>query len=415
MGKATMRCVTCGAEYPMQELYRCPRDNGELQFVFDYKSLGGDENFRRRFSSPMPMWQRFFDLLPLRDPENIVSLGEGNTALVRAKRLGDFLGISNLYLKLESTNPTGSFKDRQMTVGVSAGKEWGRHSYCTVSSGNVGNSLSAYSAMAGFRSYVWVAEDVAKPKYQQIQLYGCQLFHFPSPSAVGVEYYNHFFNGMPDFCRANDMLPMISARPVNPYMVEGSKTISFELFEQLGQRVPDAVFSPVGGGGLYSGMWKGFRELQSLGFTQRLPAHFACQQKTYMESILTLDDPDVDHDAYAPPLDGRWALQSLRDPENAGAYLQVDDDELLEAQHLFCTMAGIFAEPAGIVSAAGLIKAARTGALDGADTVVCVITGNGLKDMPGAEKLLHDAGKYPPIRFVRSFAECETFIGDEEA
>lgn len=407
MGSAKLVCVDCGKTYDLQEMYRCPADNGELTFAYDYEALAKDGGFIRRFMGEGKMWDRFFDILPLRDKRHIVSLGEGNTPLISADRLAKHLGIKKLWLKLECCNPTGSFKDRQMTLAVSNGNEWGKRNFCTVSSGNVGNALSAYCASQGFAANVWVSDDTAKTKYEQIQIYGAQLFLFPNPTQNDPAYHHHFFYGLLDFCREQNMVPAISARPVNPYMVEGTKTISFEIFSQLKQ-TPQCVFAPLGGGGMFSGTWKGFKEIERLGLTGDKPDMFGCQVQGYMHPINRLGDKTFDGKGYSMPLDGLWAQESLG--EGTGGYVSVTAQETLEAQKILATMAGVFTEPQGAHSAAGMIQMARQGKLKDYDQVVCVITGNGLKDNRAAVTMLQDSGCYPSIRNVKSFADCTQYL-----
>ncbi|MDD3996924.1 MAG: pyridoxal-phosphate dependent enzyme [Sphaerochaetaceae bacterium] len=404
MTKARLVCVECGSEYEATKLFRCPKDNGELALHYDYDSLKRNKRLKDLWFSPKTLWEKYFDVLPIEDSSKIVTLGEGNTPLLASERLAKAIGVKRLYFKLECCNPTGSFKDRQMTVAVSKGNEWGDRDYATVSSGNVGNALSAYCAKKGFNANIWVSDGTAKTKYQQIQIYGSQLFLFPDPEKSGVAAYNLFFGSLQDYCLKRNIIPMISARPVNPYMIEGSKTISFEIHSQLGH-VPPCVFSPIGGGGLYGGLWKGFKEMMYLGFTDTLPAQFGVQKPGYMASILTLDDPAFDSNKYATPLDGRWALQSLK--EGSGSYVSVTSEEIFEAQKLLAVYEGIFAEPQGATSVAGLIQMAKAGKLDSYEEIVCIITGAGLKDMKTGESMIQDIRFYRPVEHVSTFAECD--------
>ncbi len=411
MSKARLVCVECGAEYDTVEMYRCPKDNGELTITYDYDRLRLTPRLADDWHSNRTLWEKYFAVLPVEDSNKIVTLGEGNTPLLKSERLAELLGLRKLYFKLECCNPTGSFKDRQMTVAVSKGNELGRRNYATVSSGNVGNALSAYCAKKGFHANVWVSDGTAETKYQQIQIYGSQLFLFPDPEKHGVAAYNLFFGTLGKFCAEHGLMPMISARPVNPYMVEGSKTIAFELQAQL-NHIPECVFSPIGGGGLYGGLWKGFKELQFLGLADTLPAQYGVQKTGYMASILDLDSPDFDSNKFATPLDGRWALSSLK--EGTGEYVAVDSQAVLEAQKLLATYEGVFAEPQGASSLAGLIQKARHGDLAKYEDVVCIITGSGLKDMKTAKTMLEDRALFRPVQRVEEFSQCEGFLNTSE-
>lgn len=395
MEKAHMECVSCGSTFELGELFRCPRDKGELKIVYDYAAIRSEGLFpdaSARFSNSL---QRYFHLLPLADRSRIVSLGEGSTPMFKSKRLARRFGLEELSIKAEICNPTGSFKDRQIATAMSAGNEWGRTRYATVSSGNVGIALSAHCASMGFEASVWVSDDTPAQKRQQIQIYGANVFLFPNPENNGIHYYRRFFNGLLDFCLANGIVPMISARPVNPYMVEGSKTIAFEMVQELGY-VPDQVFCPVGGGGVMGGVWKGFKELQAMEVIQTLPRMAGPQQDGHITRIPDIGTPRSTPDTFIP-LDGAWAWQSIQ--ESGGDHMLVDKRDIREAQTILATEAGFFAEPGGAVSFAGLVKASREGKLRG-KRVSCIVTGNGLKDAGAAGEMLADRGAYPEILVV---------------
>ena len=407
MSEARMTCTVCGASFELSQNYSCPRDNGELAIRYDYDAIRAHGTFRTHAREGQGTIERFLPLLPLSRPDQAVSLGEGNTPLVRSRRMAERLGVRDLYFKLESCNPTGSFKDRQVSVAISAAIGWGCTRFATVSSGNAGVSLSAYCARAGMQSFVWVSEDTALPKRQQIQVYGARMFLFPSPESHGVGAYREFFNGLREFALRNDMVPMVTARRVNPYIVEGSKTISFEIVEQL-HRVPDRVFSPVGGGGLLGGLWKGFWELKAIGETDALPRMDGAQASGHMISLPDLAAGRELGAGESEPLDGSWAWSAIQ--ESKGRYWSTNAQELDAAQGLLAREEAIFAEPQGIRGAAGLLKAAAAGALDPRETIVCIITGHGLKDMAAAERFLADERAYPPVRNVQSYEDCREAV-----
>ena len=290
-----------------------------------------------------------------------------------------------------------------MTVTVSKANEWGKKDFGTVSSRNVGIALSAYCAKKGFNANVWVADNVSPTKMQQIQIYGAKLFLFPNAEEHGVEFLKIFFNNMQEFCFKEGLIPMISARPINPYMVEGSKTISFEIVSELGH-VPERVFTPIGGGGLYSGLWKGFKELQMMHIIDHLPVIDGVQATGDHESIKTLKDAGINRVNMFQPLDGIWANESLE--ESGGNYYEVKSVEDNEAQKLLASSEGVFAEPIGIRAIVGLVKAAKSGKLANVNEIVCVITGNGLKDMGIAAFILTDSKLYPGVDKIKTFSEC---------
>ncbi len=407
MKEPWFECVTCGTEYSLTELYCCPKDGGELKIVYDYQGVLKEGNFSKIWNQPLRMWERFGDLLPQKDQKAIISLGEGGTPLIRCKRLAEKIGVKDVYVKLESCNPTGSFKDRQVSVAISKANEWGKTCFGTTSSGNVGVALSAYSARGGFQAHVWVLETMAASKTQQIQVYGAQLFLVPDPGKENMVAYRSFFTEMQDFCIKHGMVPMVSARPVNPYMIEGSKTISFEVVSELGS-VPDRVFVPVGGGGMLGGTWKGFKELVELGLADRLPVVTGCQKVGDDTPINRIGDPEFDPNRYFEPLDGRWAWESIQ--ESKGSLLHVAEQEIRTAQSELATNEGIFAEPQGAYATAGLLKASQEGVLRSDETVVCVVTGMGLKDMKAAQEISENYPEHHAVKHVGSLEESAPFL-----
>lgn len=397
---ASLRCLACDAPLPADEHYACPDCGGELDVRYDLPRLREDGAFHRSWRNPgASIAEAFGPLLPLREPQHAVSLGEGHTPLIRARRLADRLGLRTLYLKLEGCNPTGSFKDRQVAVGLSKALEWGRTRFATVSSGNVGNALSAYAARAGVEAHIWVSLATAEAKRRQIQVYGAQLFQLPAPVPGGrTDPYFAAFKGMGAYCRAHGLVPMISARPVNPYMVEGAKTIAYETAAALG-RAPDVVFLPVGGGGLAGGMHKGFCELTALGLVSTPPAVRGAQRKTYFAPIDDMDAPQY-RTGYYLPLDGHWAWQAIT--RSGGTLQRMEDDAIRAAQAVLAQEEGVFAEPQGAYAVAALLEAAEQGTLDRDALTVCVVTGLGLKDMAAAQQMIERHGGNRPARDVAS-------------
>ncbi len=381
MDKAWFKCQSCGEEHHLGELYRCPTCGGELAIEYDLDHIKNGTDFLTHWREQRPFWERFEHVLPQEDLGCTVTLGEGNTPLVRSQRFAEKYELNNLYFKLESTNPTGSFKDRQMTVAISKANEWGRKRFGTASSGNVGVALSAYAARAGCKSYVWVSEGTAESKIQQIQVYGAQVFLLPNPDKGGLKEYFATYLGMQEYCVKRGMVPMISARPVNPYMIEGSKTISYETTSQLG-RSPDIFFGPIGGGGMLGGAWKGFKELNALGLIDSTPNMWGAQREGYFAPVDKLGDPAYDWSDYYRPLDGVWAWNSIK--ESSGSLQHISQEDILRAQADLASLEGIFTEPQGAYATAGLVNATKAGLLPSDATIVSVITGMGLKDMSAA-------------------------------
>jgi threonine synthase len=388
------------------ELYRCPACGGELSLRYDYAALRRSGAFAAHWKEPGSLWRRFASLLPQENEARIVSLGEGSTPLVRSDKLAARFGVKALHFKLESCNPTGSFKDRQISVGMSKARELGRDCFGTASSGNVGVALSAYAARAGARAYVWVSRSVSEAKRQQIQIYGAQLFLTPENTPENMAANYAFFTGMQAFCVSRGMVPMVTARPVNPYLIEGAKTVAFEMVASLG-RVPDRYFAPIGGGGFFGSSWKGFRELVELGLAEREPVMEGTQMLKGHVPVDHLDDPAYASPIYYRPLDGRWAWQAIQ--ATGGRLRMAGPEAIRAAQADLARQEGIFAEPQGITAYAGLLQAWREGVLRSGDGVVCVITGIGLKDMGAAAEICADPA-FPQPRCVQSIDASLPFI-----
>lgn len=379
--RAWLTEIKTGKKFDLGPTFRSPGD-GELSVTFDLGAAA--DEFAASWKQPGTLWERFGAVMAPLDKQHAVTLGEGNTPLVRSRRFAEKLGLRNLFFKLENCNPTGSFKDRQMASAISTGRSWGRTRYATVSSGNVGNALSAYCAALGYDAYVWVAADTAEGKRRQISVYGAQLFLFPPAGPGRMREQLKLFRGLGPFCAERGIVPMISARPVNPFMVEGTKTMSFEIAATLGQ-VPDEVFATVGGGGLIGGLHKGFKELVGMGQAKAMPRINGAQRNDrYFAPIEhTTEDKYVNGD-YFLPLDGEWAWESIKDSN--GTIASVDMPAITEAQAWLANLEGIFAEPTSAYGVAGLIEAGRAGRLDPDATIVCIVTGNGLKDLAAADK-----------------------------
>ncbi|MGQ9732865.1 MAG: threonine synthase, partial [Candidatus Zipacnadales bacterium] len=217
MSTPVWRCVGCGHEEPFRELYACPRCGGELTLEFDCEDLLCDRSRREAWGRGGTLWERFAPLLPPVDRRAVVTLGEGGTPLVPAPRLAKHLGLSHLYLKLEQCNPTGSFKDRQIAVAFCKALEWGHRAFGIASSGNAGVSLAAFCARAGCVANVWASRGAPPSKLCQIQVYGARLFLLPDPEATGdMTRYYAAYTGMRTFCAEHGLVPMITARRVNP-------------------------------------------------------------------------------------------------------------------------------------------------------------------------------------------------------
>mgnify|MGYP000418544200 CR=1 FL=1 len=399
-----LKCSRCGRMYYLDEKPIICRNNdlGRLDIYYDYEKVKESMTKDKLAKRPFYQW-RYRELMPVANGRNIVTLGEGGTPLIKARRLAEKLGVKNLFLKDETRNPTGSFKDRGMSVSVSMALEFGYKVTVTASSGNAAAALAAYSAKAGLETYAFVIEEAGYGKVAQLLFYGAKVFRVkglgqedPTVKMMKMTYEKYGWYPSPSF------------GPFNPYQIEGPKAISYEIVEQLKWDIPDWVFVPVGAAALLTSVWKGFRDFRELGFISDLPRLVAIQStgnapfvKAWKEkaepfkikpwpkpeTIATgLEDPyPWDHDG------GLKALEETR-----GLAEAVSDDLILEAMRLLAKYEGIFAEPSGVASLAGYMKLLENGTIDKEDTVVILITGHGLKDPEIVKKVSGDAPKIEP-------------------
>jgi threonine synthase len=329
---------------------------------------------------PISVW-KYRELIPVSDSAPKFTLDEGGTQLFKCNRLASELGLKNLHIKFDGTNPTGSFKDRGMTVGITKAKELGMKTVTCASTGNTSASLSAYAGLAGMKCVVLIPEGkVALGKLAQAMMHG----------AVVVQVKGNFDQALDVVMKASSKLGMYVLNSVNPFRIEGQKTAAFEVCDQLGGRSPDFLYIPVGNGGNSAAYWKGFEEYESLGLTSGLPeirgiqadgsapiADMFKNNKTVMDPV---KKPDTVATAIRIGNPANWKKTVRAIKESGGAASTVSDAEILGAQSMMAKLEGIFAEPAGAAAIAGLKKDVDSGLIDRAATIVCVSTGHGLKD-----------------------------------
>lgn len=358
----------------------CPRDGGVLDLIYPTDEIP--------IQAALPGIWRYPARLPLTDPKHIVSLGEGDTPLLPSSRLGPGIGMNGLHFKNEGLNPTGSYKDRIATVGITTLKQLGKPAWAAISSGNAGASLAAYGARAGVDGYLCTLERAPRAKIAQIMAYG------PKVMAVrGLGYdpviEQATWDNIAALCRARGWQVLITSRSDSPQSMEGAKTIAYEICEQLGGDAPDVVYVPTGGGGLISAIWKGFREWRAAGKAGRCPRMVAVQPEgcdpiaqawRAGTALQPLDDctSAVSGIILTAPPDGDLALQALR--ESDGWAVSVPDSATYQAQAEMAAGEGIFAEPAAAVPWAAVKRDRQAGRLTGAETAVCLVTGIGFKD-----------------------------------
>jgi threonine synthase len=385
------KCILCGSEYdPQSTRYVCPKHggNGILDTIFDYSQINSVTSPRSISSSrDFSIW-RYAPLLPIGDPrKSAPPLQVGWTPLYSSTTLGKQLGLSRLYFKDDGRNPTASFKDRASAVVVAKARELGVKIITTASTGNAGAALAGLAAAVKMPAVIFVPQTAPPAKIAQLLIFGARVILVKGT-------YDQAFDLCLDVSREFGWYCRNTA--FNPYTVEGKKTASIELCEQLGWRAPDVIFVSVGDGNIISGLWKGLRDLLALGWIDKMPKLMGVQAtgsaacynawKAGTEEIITINAQTVADSISADlPRDGVRAVRAVR--ETDGAYLAVTDDEILEAIPELARGEAIFSEPAASAAYAGLKKAVTQGIVKSGETIVCMLTGNGLKDITSAMKV----------------------------
>jgi len=394
----SLRCRNCGARFPLGPQHACLDCFGPLEIGYDHDALAvltraGIE------AGPQSIW-RYAGLLPVgQDPAGRVTLNPGMTPLVRADRLAEELGMRELWVKDDSANPTHSFKDRVVSVALTAARQLGFTRVACASTGNLANSVAAHAARAGLESVVLIPADLEEAKVVQTAVYGGTL--------VAVDGSYDDVNRLCSELAETDAFEKTAFVNVNvrPYYAEGSKTLGFEVAEQLGWRVPRQVVVPMASGSMLTKIDKAFAELASLGLVEPAEWRVFGAQSTGCSPISTAFA--LGRDVVEPvrptgiakslaignPADGPYALDAVR--RTGGAIADVDDDEIRDGIELLARTTGIFAETAGGVVVATLRKLIAAGALDPAEQTVIYNTGDGLKTLDAV------AGRQAPTVTVK--------------
>ncbi|MEO9321068.1 MAG: threonine synthase [Nitrososphaera sp.] len=373
----TLKCRECGKEYGPQFRYVCEDCFGPLDVMYDAPPLT-----RHSFDLREKTYWRYFELLPIADRSNIVSLNAGLTPLQTADRLGKELGLGSLYVKNDSVNPTFSFKDRPAGVAVSRAKETGLKSVGCASTGNLAAATAAHAAKAGLPCYIFAPSDIEHVKIAQALSYGAEF--------VAVEGTYDDANRIASIIGDSKGIGVVNIN-MRPYYVEGSKTLAYEVAEQLGWEIPDTLIVPVGSGAMLNAICKGFEELESLGLVQGVKdlrivaaqphgcAPVVDAFKRHSDEIVPVERPETIAKSLAigDPGDGIYVLRRLK--QYNGIAEEAVDAEIVDGILLLSKTEGIFTEPAGGVSIAVLRKLAEEGKIDRDEKVVCYVTGNGLK------------------------------------
>ncbi len=323
--------------------------------------------------------ERYRAFLPIDDDTPALTLGEGDTPLVHTPRLGALIGVPDLYCKIEGQNPTGSFKDRGMVVAVAKAAQAGARAIVCASTGNTSASAAAYGAHAGMEVIVVLPKgQIAKGKLLQALVAGARVVAIDGNFDQAL----HIVRALAE----QDDHPITLVNSVNPFRIDGQKTAAFEVCDQLG-RAPDVLAIPVGNAGNISAYWAGFRDYAAAGRITATPRMWGFQAAgaAPLVSGLRVDHPETIATAIRIGAPASWDLAIAARDESGGRIAAVSDDEILGAYRDLAREEGIFCEPASAASVAGIRRSVAEGALDPASTVVCVLTGHGLKDPTTAE------------------------------
>ena len=375
-----LRCRECGRAYPAQALHVCEYCFGPLEVAYDFDQIARTVTRERIADGPPTIW-RYADLLPA-DASAPVDLGAGFTPLVRAQRLGAVLGLDDLWLKNDTLNPTGSFKDRVVSVALTRARELGFKVAACASTGNLANSVAAHAAWAGMESYVVIPADLEPAKVITTGVYGGHVIAIDGS-------YDDVNRLCAELTAEHPSWAFVNVN-IRTYYAEGSKTLAFEVAEQLGWRAPDHVVVPVGSGSQLSKVRQGFAELGRVGLLDEVPpVRISGAQAAGCSPVATAFAERADHIrpvrphtiakslAIGNPADGWYALSAVRD--SGGALAAVSDEEIVEGIRLLARTEGIFAETAGGVTVAALARLAAEGVVRRDEQVVAYITGHGLK------------------------------------
>ena len=375
-----LRCRECARPYPAEALHVCEWCFGPLEVVYDYDAIRAAVSRERIASGPASIW-RYADLLPAR-PEGAVDLGAGFTPLVRADRLAAALGLGELWIKNDTLNPTGSFKDRVVSVALTKARELGFKVAACASTGNLANSVAAHAAHAGMESVVFIPFDLEAGKVVTTAVFGGKL--------VAVEgNYDDVNRLCAELAGERPSWAFVNVN-VRTYYAEGSKTLAFEVAEQLGWQAPDHVVVPVASGSQLTKVAKGFKELYAVGLLDDEPhVRISGAQATGCSPVAQAFAAGRDvvkpvkpstiakSLAIGNPADGPYALDAVR--QSGGSFGSVSDEEIIDGIRLLARTEGIFAETAGGVTIATLAQLAASGVIRPDERVVAYVTGNGLK------------------------------------
>ena len=398
-------CWDCGAEVEDPFVNTCPRCGGLLTVKMELEKVKEMKPQDLR-STPIGVW-RYAPFMPV-DPAHKVSIQEGGTPLYPTKALGAEIGVENTFVKFEGLNPTGSFKDRGMTMGVSHAKELGAQVVGCASTGNTSAALAAYAAKAGMKCAVFLPSGkVAMGKLAQALFFGAKVLSIDG----------NFDDALALARKMADERKLYLLNSINPYRPEGQKSVLFEIMDQLNYEVPDRIILPVGNAANIWAVYKALTELEEVGWIDKMPMltgiqaegaapvarAFAAEAKDFIPE----QNPETIATAIriGNPVSGRKALKAIY--STGGYCTTVNDDEIIKAQQLLGRREGVCVEPASAASVAGLRKLREMGIADKDERVVCICTGNGLKD---PDTIINNCA--PPIKCGNSVADVERILSE---
>jgi len=399
-----LKCRECGKEFPPIRIQACENCFGPLEVVYNLDSIELDRTSLKK--RPTTLW-RYSELLPVEDKAKIVDIGAGFTILHDCKRLAEKLRLRKLYVKDDTVNPTGSFKDRPATVAVSKALELGFKAVGCASTGNLAAATAAHAAKAGVPCYVFVPSDIEVNKILQAATYGANIIAvkgtYDEANRLAAQAADEY-----DWALVN-----INVRS---YYVEGSKTLAFETCEQLGWKAPDNIVIPMGSGALLCAVSRGLKQFRDLGLIDELKTRIIGAQpqgcspivsafKSNSDDVIPVETPKTIAKSLAigDPGDGIYALKIMR--ESGGVAEYATDEEIIDGIKLLAKNEGIFAEPAGGVTIAVLKKLLESGQISRDEEVVCCVTGSGFKS---ADTLLKSVPK--PVEIEPSIEELKKII-----
>ena len=405
--ESALRCRECGREYPLDPIFSCEFCFGPLEVAYDYDAISGAISRERIAAGPATLW-RYADLLPC-DPDYRVDIGTGYTPLLRADRLANALGLERLWLKNDTANPTWSFKDRVVSVAIARARQFGFEAMACASTGNLANSVAAHAANAGMEAFVFIPHDL-----EQGKVVGSNIYR---PTLVMVDGSYDDVNRLCTELSGARNWAFVNIN-VRPYYSEGSRTLAYEVAEQLGWRAPDHAVVPMASGSLYTKIWKGFQEFAKVGLIDEPHTRMSGAQATGCSPIATAyRDGTLNFLPQKPntiarslaignPADGYYALKTME--ETGGGAEMASDAEIIEGVKLLAETEGIFAESAGGVTVACLKRMVESGHIRPQEETVAFITGAGLKtveavvdEMDEPLRIPADAGAFDEALIAR--------------